>query len=730
GKSSLAFDVVHAEGQRRYLEALSVHPRGPVVAPPRVDSIGGLPPTVALSQRPGAVSPRSTVGTLAELDPVLRVIFGRVGTLRCPVCGRAIEPVTHDAVVARLLLLPQGTRLTLETPLSGRDPAVLDEVARAGFGRVRVDDAILRLEEVEARSVRGAVTLRVVVDRLRVEADRKARLYDSVRLATRAGKGVLVAVHGGGELTFVDRPYCAHDDLVLPPLEPELLSPWQLAGACPTCKGAGGDCTDCGGSRLSPVARAVTWRGWTLPDLQRLPIAELRERLVGIGDASRVEEVAVVDLVRRLDRLIALSLGHLGLMRAATTLSGGELQRTRLARQVASPLAGVLYVLDEPAAGLDEGLAEAVAALLRELVDAGNTVVAVEHHAAVIRAADHLVEFGPGAGVAGGTVVATGDASALMGADTATGRFLAGRVTVPPPSRPPAVSEATLSGAWLHGASGGEVRLARQRLVVVTGPSGSGKSALIAAVGEAVEGRAQGWSLEGADGLARLVSVDRAAGRSSRANPATYVGLWDVMRDLLSQTKDAQVRALTGSAFSLTTTGGRCEACKGTGEHTIELGPLPDVVQPCPVCAGKRFQGDVLEVRWKGLNAAELLALDAGRALPILAGHPRLESALQALIRVGLSYVPLGQPLRTLSGGESRKLALARELSRAARRGADDVLVLLDDPSTGLHPTDVVHLVGLLRELIDEGATVWAASHDPLLVAAADAVVRLPEACG
>ncbi|MEQ1500737.1 MAG: ABC-ATPase UvrA [Myxococcota bacterium] len=731
GKSSLAFDTLFVEGQRRYLEALAIHRgRGPSLVPPRVDRIDGLPPTIALAQRAGAYGPRSTVGSVAELDPVLRILFGRTGVAHCPRCGRPVTPSTHDEIVGALLALPLGTRLTLEAPLRTTGPGLLDEVQRAGFGRLRINGEIQRIEDV--RTVPEGASARIVVDRIKIEADRGSRLADSVRLAARAGHGVVIAVHdgpgGSGEATFVDRPVCVHDDLPLPALEPSLLSPWGPPGACPTCDGLGrvddAACPACAGTRLSEVARAVTWRGRSFAEVEASTVDALAASLA-VGDPNPIEAVAVPDLRRRLDRMRALGLGGLRLADPIDALSGSEVQRLRLVRQVATGLSGVLVVLDEPVAGLEPRLAEVVVGVIRELVDAGNTVIAVEHAPEVIRAADHAVEFGPGAGVDGGRVVYQGPVAGLLAADTATGRWLSGRSSIPARAVELPTS-VTVSGPWLRGRPSPAVRIARGGVVAITGPAGTGKSTLIALLATSLTGGATpGVTLSGAEGLARPILADRAAAKAARSNPATYVGLWDTVRELLASTRDAAIRGLNAGAFSLSTPGGRCEACKGTGERVIELGPLPDVIQQCPVCDGRRFQRDVLEVRWKGLDAAEILASPAARVHPILAGHPRLDDGLRALLRVGLGYVPLGQPVHTLSGGEARLLALARELARAHRRGADDTVYLLDDPTVGLHPQDVGRLVELLRALCDEGATAWLATVDPGLIGAADRVVTL-----
>ncbi len=730
GKSSLAFDTLHAEGQRRYLEALSLHRGGvvPLLAPPKVDSVTGLPPTVALAQRAAPPSSRATVGTVTEIDAVLRVLFARAGTQHCPICSRPIVPRTSDESLAVLLALPIGTRLTIEAPVR-MGPGVLHEIERAGFSRVRWKGEVVRLDEIAPAALEGAAELRVVVDRIRVEADRRSRMADSVRLAAQAGGGAWVAVTDDGETWFVDRPYCVYDRLELPPLEPHLLSPFHPTGQCPRCLGAGavGDeaaCGECGGTRLSPAARHVRWRGHTLPDLQALPLPELRAGLAA-AEPDPVEARALPDLLRRIDRLLRLGLADTTLARPAELLSSGELQRIRLARQVASPLSGVAYVLDEPAAGLDATLVDRVLELLRELVSGGNSVIAVEHRAEVVRAADHVVEFGPGAGVAGGRVVYEGDVDGLLHADTPTGRWLSGRSRLARREAPPPNGEVVVSGDWRYGLPSPRVVLPLGRIAAITGPNGSGKTALVTALATALGGGEGSAVVTGAGALTRPILADRSAARAPRSNAATYVGLWDVLRELLAATAEARMRGFTPSTFSLNTTGGRCEACKGTGESTIALGPLPDVVQPCAVCDGRRFQVDVLEVRWKGLHAAELLALTVDEARPLLSGHHQLENALRALARVGLGYLPLGQPAHTLSGGEARRLVLAKELGRAQRRGAADTVYLLDDPTAGLHPQDTEHLLSLLRELTDEGATVWLATHDASLAAASDHVLPL-----
>ncbi|MEZ4316528.1 MAG: ATP-binding cassette domain-containing protein [Myxococcota bacterium] len=672
GKSSLAYDTLHREGQRRYLEALMVAGTGSLRRPD-VESIDGLPPTIALDQRVRSFAAFETVASVSELAVGLSVLFGRMGTAHCPRCGRPIVPKSHDTLVSELLALPTGTRLTLEAPVDG-GAGVLEEVQRAGFSRVRVGGQIARIEEIG--SVAEGVPFRVVVDRIKVEPERRSRIHDAVRLAARAGRGVVVAVTEV-ETTFVDRPLCVFDRLELPPLEPGRFR------------------VRAGEARhgLDEAAAVVEVGGVTLPRLLEGDIAGLGAFLEGLPDHDVSRDLRI-DLRRRVGILEALGLGGLPLERAAADVSRGELLRLRLARQVSSRVSGVLFVLDEPAAGLDDTSAGAVVRLVRDLVDQGNTVLAVDHHPAVLAAADRIVEFGPGAGPAGGRVVYAGTWEGLAGADTATGRLAAG----------------TLEAVSVGPAVGSAIRLAGVELFtgcvnVVTGASGAGKSRLLGALAEAAGTRFE-----------RIVSAEvGSSAKHKRSSPATFTGTWSVLRDLLAQTREARVQGFDASTFSLNTKGGRCETCQGAGEVQVQLDPLPDVWLTCEVCHGRRFQADVLQVRWKGLAPDELLALDIDEAHRLLAGNPKLERMLRSLRDVGLGYVQLGRPADTLSGGEFRRLRLARELARS--KGPD--LVVADDPSLGLHPVDTLALMDAFGRLAEGGATVVLASGDPWVAAGA-----------
>ncbi len=693
GKSSLAFDTLFAEGQRRYLQALGLSSRADL-PPPRVDRLDGLPPTLALRQRVQAPDHSARLVEVAEAAPALRLLFGRSGELHCPACGRPVRPTSHDGIVAALLEAPEGARVLIEAPLTSA-AGVLDEVRRAGFSRVRVDGEVMRAEGL---TLPATASLRVVVDRVKVSADRRARLADSVRLAAQAGRGVVVAVVDGEEHTWVDRPYCPHDDQALPPLEPRLLSRRSQTGGCPSCAGSG--CEACDQSGLSSVARAVTWRGFRLPDLWAMSIDELCGALPSQGEPA--EQGALDELRRHLSGLQRLGLGPLPLSRRALTLSAGERQRVRLARTVAAALGGVLYVLDEPAAGLDEGWIPAVLGELTRLRDQGAMVLVVSHQPTLLLGVDRVVEFGPGAGAAGGQLLYDGPPGGLVSADTPTGRWLSGRSPLPP-------ARGRAPGPWVGAAPEG---LPTGVLAALVGPSGSGKSRRMRALAERAVG---------VGGIEQVVAADRPAGRSRRSTAGTYVGVWGVLRSLLAQTEEARVRGFDASTFSLNVRGGRCEACKGDGVLRVALEALPDVEVGCEVCGGRRFARDVLDVRWRGLDPSQLLEADAATLRPILSGHPKLEAGLGALVRAGLGYVPLGMATDALSGGEARRLALARELVRRP----SGVLYLLDDTTVGLHRADVQGLIEVMQELVEAGGTVWLATHDDEVAACADHVVRV-----
>ena len=726
GKSSLVFDTLHAEGRRRYLEALDAR-EGSLRRPP-VDRIEGLPPTIALRQHTRAPSARQTVGDVTEIAPVLAVIFARAGVQHDPATGEAIVPTPLDRMVADLLELPDGTRVLVEAPLLPDPetplPALFDEIRRAGFSRVRLHGKMWRLDEAPAG--RPDPDLRVIVDRIRVSADRRPRIAEALRTAGSAGRGVIVVVLPDGERVYVDRPFSLSTGRTFPELTPGLFSV-RGPGRCEVCDGArvvdDQPCAACGGSGLGEAARHVRLCGRTLQELSAWPAEQLHDWL-GTVELPAIAP-AVEELRARLAALIRLGLHEVPASRPAPSLSGGEWRRLRLARLIGQPLSGVVYILDEPTAGLAEEAVGPVLQVIEDLVADGNSVVAVSHREALVRRAHHLIELGPGAGVEGGELVYAGPVDEL-GGDSPTARWLGGALPRMAPAGSVRGAATVLHDVSMRGVGPLELTLQPGFLTVVHGPAGSGRTTVLDAI-DALLGEAGG-----ADGrvvqrgiIERVLHVDERRIGSARSMVATFAGGWDVLRELLAATTEAKIRGLDAGTFSLATKGGRCETCKGQGELKVDLGLLPPVWLPCEICEGRRFQEDVLDIRWKGRNAAALLDLTAAEAHPLLAGHPRLDRTLRSLVDVGLGYVPLGQSTADLSGGEAARLRLARELGRSLR-GVEGAIVLIDEPTAGLHPEDALRLVRLLQDLAASGAAVVAASADERVLHAADAEVALP----
>lgn len=757
GKSSLAFDTLAAEGQRRYLESLSIQLRqlATRLERPPCDLLTGLPPTIAIGQDRVSYGPRQTLGTLTEVSDHLRILFARAGTLHCPDCDRPVERHTPAAIVERILAHPEGSRFSLLAPVIRDRPIdqpTLTDLASQGFLRVRLDGTLHELAELTLpKKPKARQTLEVVIDRLIVKDGLAPRLFDSLETALRVGKGVVsFAPHvpegttAPPELRFSTLNRCDNCELDLPELSPRLLSPSSPDGACPTCQGLPTmpACAACDGTRLNPVARKVRLSGTTLPELQRLPLSELDPRLRALTFTA-AQRLIATGLLReahhRLAFLVVVGLGYLTLEHPADALSTGESSRVRLAAQLGPELSGVLYVLDEPTRGLHPADSASLVAALRGLVTAGNTVIVVEHDPAVIAAADLVVDLGPGAGAEGGELLAALPPDALAASPrSVTGPWLSGSRRIPePPSRPAATDWLTLSNINIHNLQSLDVRIPINRLTSVVGRSASGKSTLVMhalepALRAALEGDTQdrptASRLAGHQRLEKVVTIDQAPiGRSPRSNPATFTKVFDEIRTLFAATKDAKARGFTASRFSFNAAGGRCEACDGDGQLKVEMHLLPDVWVTCERCQGRRYNDATLSVRYKGLDIAEILAMTVSELRPIFAPVSKIARVLDTLHAVGLGYLRLGQPAQTLSGGESQRLKLAREL---ARPETGQTIYLLDEPSAGLHFVDLERLVDVLWRLVDRGNTVVLVDHRLPLVTASDWVLELGPGAG
>ncbi len=786
GKSSLAFDVLFSEGQRRYLESINAYARQFVQPPPRpdVDAIFGIPPTVAIAQRTSRGGRKSTVGTLTETQPYMRLAFAKLGVQYCPDCAVAIAPQTEQAIVAQLLRDLRGSAIGVLAPLVVQRKGVYTELAqwaaKRGHSHLWVDGVFLPTEPWPRPDRFREHDISLPLGELDVEPENEPRLRALVHEAVQLGKGVVqviapldrlrramaagdvIGAHAGLQLrTFSTRRACPSCARSFPELDPRQFSYNSPAGWCPSCYGTGvrlpgfdatqsgeegswreledaAACAACDGARLNPVSRAVRLHGHTISELSALAVDDARAWFAALKLDAREQRIGqdlVGEVVQRLQFLQRVGLGYLGLDRAAPTLSGGEAQRIRLAAQLGSNLRGVVYVLDEPTIGLHPRDNRRLLDALDVLRARGSTLVVVEHDEDTIRRADTILDIGPGAGSEGGRVVAMGDLEELMRhPDSLTARYLREPLRHPLLPRPQTDSTTPaleLRGACLHNLRDVDVRIPRARLSVVTGVSGSGKSSLARGVLLAsarallgAEGAPRGCrALLGLDGIERVLEVDQAPiGKTSRSCPATYVGIWDDIRKLLADTLEARMRGWAAGRFSFNTGAGRCPSCEGQGAVRVEMNFLPDVVQPCDDCGGLRFNAQTLEVRLRGLSAGDILNLSVDSALEFFGAHPRIIRALRLLHEVGLGYLRLGQPSPQLSGGEAQRLKLVTELASAAAR---PTLYVLDEPTVGLHMADVDKLIRVLLRLADAGHTVVVIEHNLDVMASADWIVDL-----
>jgi excinuclease ABC subunit A len=759
GKSSLAFDTLFAEGQRRYIECMSAYARQymEIMEKPDVEAIEGISPAISIDQKTVSANPRSTVGTVTETYDLLRLLFARVGTPHCPICGRSVSPQTAAEIVSRVLEAAAKERVKILAPVikgrKGEYHRLFDRLRRRGYLRVRVDGRFRDLEEEIVLAKTKKHTAEVLVDEVRVSAATKARLEEAVKTALELGEGeVLLLRPDGQEAYYSRRLLCPACDLSLPELEPRNFSFNSPYGACPRCHGLGhltvtnewGEvelteevCAACQGARLKPESLAVKIGGRSVFEMSRLPPSRLAETIAGVEFPEAQEAVASKirkEILARLAVMEELGLSYLDLARTTGSLSGGEAQRVRLAAQVGARLRGILYVLDEPTIGLHQRDNGRLIALLRRIRDDGNTVLVVEHDEQTIRAADFILDLGPGAGERGGYVVAEGPLPAILGsADSLTAKYLRGDLKVPlPAERRVPKGWIAVRGAREHNLREIDVRIPLGCMTAVTGVSGSGKSTLIYDIlFRSLQNRLHDSrfrvgaheTIEGAEAVDKVVSVDqKPIGRTPRSNPATYTGLFTDLRQLFAHSQEAQVRGYGAGRFSFNVAGGRCEECRGAGVKRVEMHFLPDVFVTCDRCGGSRYNKETLAVRYKGRSVADFLAMTVDEAFDYLKAHPQLKRKLATLRKVGLGYIRLGQPAPNLSGGEAQRIKLTRELGR---RATGRTLYLLDEPTTGLHFDDVRKLLELLGELVKLGNTVVIIEHNLEVIRYCDYIIDL-----
>ncbi len=761
GKSSLSFDTIYAEGQRRYVESLSAYARQFLeqMGKPDVDSIEGLSPAISIEQKSTSHNPRSTVGTVTEIYDYLRLLFARVGRPFCVQCGRAITAQTVQQMVDAIGALPVGSRFQILAPIvRGRKGEYRKELAdarRAGYVRARIDGTIVGLDETISLDKQRKHTIEIVVDRLvmKDEESLQRRLADSVETALKLTQGLVGVLGETDEVTlYSEQLACITCGVSYPELAPRVFSFNSPHGACPACDGIGYEvsacpegqeysetyrCPVCRGTRLKAESLAVKVGDKSIAEVTQLSIREAvpffadlelneRERMIGRRILKEIRE--------RLEFLLNVGLDYLTLDRAAATLSGGEGQRIRLATQIGSGLVGVLYILDEPSIGLHQRDNHRLLQTLLRLRDLGNTVLVVEHDAATMRVADHIVDMGPGAGVYGGSIVVQGSPAEVMRhPGSLTGQYLRGEKRVALPARTRRARKfLTVAGADKHNLQSVTAKFPLGLLTCVTGVSGSGKSTLMLEVLFPSlssrlyhkKPRLEGCrALNGADALDKVIDIDQSPiGRTPRSNPATYTGVFTFIRDLFAGLPESRVRGYKPGRYSFNVKGGRCEACQGGGLLKIEMHFLPDVYVTCEACKGRRYNRETLDVRHKGKSIADVLDMTVAEAQDFFEHIPAIARKLQTLADVGLHYVKLGQSATTLSGGEAQRVKLSRELSK---RPTGRTLYLLDEPTTGLHFADVQRLLDVLNRLVEHGNTVLVIEHNLDVIRNADWILDL-----
>lgn len=864
GKSSLAFDTLYAEGQRRYVESLSAYARQFLgqMDKPDVDSIDGLSPAISIDQKTTSKNPRSTVGTVTEINDYLRLLFARVGHPICPNDHIEITSQSIDQMADKVLELPERTKIQVLAPIivkkKGQHKKVFERIQKEGYVRVRVDGEIYDLSEVPELEKNKKHDIAIVIDRVIIKEGIRSRLFDSIEAALRLAEGyVLIDVIGEEEMLFSEHYACPYCGFTVGELEPRLFSFNAPFGACPDCDGLGVKlevdqdlvipdrtktlsqgaivpwnpissqyypqmlaqacesygidmetpfeelplehqeivlngtdelfhfhyendfggvrdvettfegvlknikrryhdtnsdftreqmrqymteltCQTCHGYRLNPQALSVQINGTNIGQTNELSIQKAVNFFSNLTLSDQEKVIAKPILKEVNDRLSFLEnvgLDYLTLSRASGTLSGGEAQRIRLATQIGSNLSGVLYILDEPSIGLHQRDNDRLIGSLKKMRDLGNTLVVVEHDEDTMRAADYLIDVGPGAGHQGGEIVSAGTpAEVAADEDSLTGQYLSGKKSIPVPTerRKGNGQAIKITGATENNLKNISVEFPLGEFVAVTGVSGSGKSTLVNSIlkralaqkinrNSAKPGKFK--SISGYESIEKIIDIDQSPiGRTPRSNPATYTSVFDDIRDLFAQTNEAKMRGYKKGRFSFNVKGGRCEACRGDGIIKIEMHFLPDVYVPCEVCHGKRYNSETLEVHYKGKSIADILEMTVEDAVEFFQPIPKIHRKLQTIVDVGLGYVTMGQPATTLSGGEAQRMKLASELHKIAN-GKN--FYILDEPTTGLHTDDIARLLDVLQRLVDAGNTVLVIEHNLDVIKTADHIIDL-----
>jgi len=760
GKSSVAFDIIFSEGQRRYLDTVSAYARQFVgrLSKPEVTSISSIPPTVAIEQRLSRGGVRSTVATVTEIYHYLRLLFAKLGVQYCPECGLEVRKMSPEAILREIVDRYRGERIDILAPQVRGRKGYYKELAKAsarrGFELIRVDGAYVKASEFPILERFREHDIDLLVGSVPVGKGNRSRLEETLKVALAEGLGSVIVSRKGEDELFSSEHACPGCGRSFRELDPRMFSFNSRLGACPGCGGlglvGGGDgdegelcgvlerCPACGGERLNEVARSVRLAGYRIPEMVSLSVekaASAFERLKLTGRDARLGGPLRAEILARLQFLIRVGVPYVGLDRRANTLSAGEAQRIRLAAQLGSNLRGVCYVLDEPTIGLHPRDSGKLTETLKELKEKGNTVLVVEHDEETISSADYVIELGPGGGTEGGRLVARGTVGSLRRKRGSTvGFYLRERGRLDRHLRRSVAGAAwlTVKGARKNNLKGMDVAFPLERFVCVTGVSGSGKSSLVVEVlYEGLKRKLSGSALPsgscedilGVERVKRALLVDQAPiGRTPRSVPATYVGFLSELRRLFSLTPQAREAGFGPGRFSFNLPGGQCETCKGQGRIRVEMSFLPDVYVPCGTCGGRRYNAQTLDIRFRGKSIADVLEMTVDEAFAFFSSVPGLARPLGVMKDIGLGYLKLGQSSPSLSGGEAQRIKLAAELSRPGLAGT---VYVLEEPSTGLHAADLKRLVSVLHAFVDRKATVIVIEHNLRLMAEADYIIDL-----
>lgn len=759
GKSSLAFDTLFAEGQRRYIECLSTYARQFIeqIEKPDVESIEGISPSISIDQRTISSNPRSTVGTVTETYDFLRLLFARVGTPHCHRCGRRVSSQTPEQIMERIFSSSSGEKVKILSPVvkgrKGEYHRLFQRLLKKGFIRLRVDGHFRELEDEIILEKTKKHNIEVLVDETKVSSGSENRLKDAVDKALEISDGnLLLMKQDGREIYYSLRLLCPYCEISLPELEPRSFSFNSPYGACPSCHGLGfqivldkwGEeeltdelCPVCEGSRLRKESLAVKVGNKNIFELTSLPVGRLINELSSLEFSATQQMIASriqKEINSRLRIIGELGMSYLQLSRTTASLSSGEARRIRLAAQVGSRMRGILYVLDEPTIGLHQRDNTKLISMLKDIRDEGNSIIVVEHDEQTIRSADFILDLGPGAGEKGGYKVAEGNLTRILSvSDSLTSQYLRREKTIPVPAkrRRPKGWLAIIKASE-HNLKSVDVWIPLSVMTTITGVSGSGKSTLLYDIlyksllnifYKAKQKPGKHQKILGVDQIDKVVSVDqKPIGRTPRSNPATYTGLLTSLRQLFAMTQESRIRGYSASRFSFNLSGGQCEECRGAGAKKIEMHFLPDVFVTCDRCRGERYNKETLSILYKGKNIADYLAMTVDEAYEYLRAHPILKRKLGVLKKVGLGYIRLGQPAPTLSGGEAQRIKLTKELGR---KNTGKTLYLLDEPTTGLHFDDVRKLLEVLSELINLGNSVVVIEHNLDIIKYSDYIIDL-----